>query len=72
MRIIFTKFDKKSINSLPRILFPGKIVLIDKAEDTEEAVNFLLSPHSRCRYGDPSFVQQGQGIPGFSAPGEHP
>ena len=43
MRIIFTKFDKKSINSLPRILFPGKIVLIDKAEDTEEAVNFLLS-----------------------------
>lgn len=43
MKIIFTKFDKKSINSLPRILFPGKIVLIDKAEDTEEAVNFLLS-----------------------------
>ena len=43
MRIIFTKFDKKSINSLPRILFPGKIVLVDKAEDTEEAVNFLLS-----------------------------
>ena len=43
MKIIFTKLDKKSINSLPRILFPGKIVLIDKAEDTEEAVNFLLS-----------------------------
>lgn len=43
MKIIFTKFDKNSINSLPRILFPGKIVLIDKAEDTEEAVNFLLS-----------------------------
>ena len=43
MKIIFTKFDKKSINSLPRILFPGKIVLVDKAEDTEEAVNFLLS-----------------------------
>ena len=43
MKIIFTKFDKKSINSLPRILFPGKIVLIDKAEDTEDAVNFLLS-----------------------------
>lgn len=43
MKIIFTKFDKKSINSLPRILFPGKIVLVDKAEDTEDAVNFLLS-----------------------------
>ena len=43
MKIIFTKFDKKSINSLPRILFPGKVVLIDKAEDTEDAVNFLLS-----------------------------
>ena len=42
MKIIFTKFDKKTISNLPRILFPGKVVLIDKAEDTEEAVNFLL------------------------------
>jgi len=43
MKIIFTKFDKKAIGNLPRVLFPGKVVLIDKAEDTEEAVNFLLS-----------------------------
>lgn len=43
MKIIFTRFDKKAITSLPRILFPGKIILIDKAEDTEAAVNYLLS-----------------------------
>ena len=43
MKIIFTKFDKKAIGNLPRVLFPGKVVLIDKAEDTEEAVDFLLS-----------------------------
>ncbi len=42
MKIIFTSFDKKTINSLPRILFPGKIVIIDKPEDTEDAVDFLL------------------------------
>ncbi len=73
MKIIFTNFDKKSINSLPRILFPGKIVLIDKAEDTEEAVNFLLSQpilgvDTETR---PSF-SKGRGLPGFAAPGEHP
>ena len=42
MKIIFTSFDKKTINGLPRILFPGKVVVIDKPEDTDAAVNFLL------------------------------
>lgn len=43
MKIIFTSFDKNTINSLPRILFPGKVIVVDKPEDTEQAVDFLLS-----------------------------
>lgn len=43
MKIIFTSFDKKTINGLPRILFPGKVIVVDKPEDTEEAVGYLLS-----------------------------
>lgn len=42
MKIIFTSFDKKTISGLPRILFPGKVVVIDKPEDTDAAVNYLL------------------------------
>ena len=43
MKIIFTSFDKAAITNLPRVLFPGKIVVVDKPEDTETAVNDLLS-----------------------------
>ncbi len=43
MKIIFTSFDKAAINGLPRVLFPGKIVVIDKPEDTDAAVDDLLS-----------------------------
>ena len=43
MKIIFTTFDKAAIGNLPRILFPGKIVVVDKPEDTEPAVNELLA-----------------------------
>ena len=42
MKIIFTSFEKKTINSLPRILFPGNMIVIDKAEDTDAAVEYLL------------------------------
>lgn len=34
MKIIFTSFDKAAITNLPRALFPGKIVVVDKPEDT--------------------------------------
>lgn len=43
MKIIFTSFDKKAIGNLPRILFPGKVVVVDKPEETEAAVDELLS-----------------------------
>mgnify|MGYP002515435623 FL=1 len=42
MKIIFTSFDKKTINGLPRILFPGKVIVVDKPEGTDEAVDYLL------------------------------
>lgn len=43
MKIIFTKFDKETLTNLPRIAFPGKIVTVSKPEETEAAVDFLLS-----------------------------
>lgn len=42
MKIIFSSFDKKTVNTLPRILFPGKVIVVDKAEDTDAAVDYLL------------------------------
>ena len=38
MKIIFTSFEKNNNNSLPRLLFPGNMIVIDKAEDTDAAV----------------------------------
>lgn len=43
MKTIFTKIDKKRISGLPRITFPGKIVTISRPEDTETAIDYLLS-----------------------------
>lgn len=43
MKIIFTKFDKYTISNLPKVTFPGKIITVTKPEDTEDAVNWLLS-----------------------------
>ena len=40
MKIIFTSFDKAAITNLPRALFPGKIVVVDKPEDTEAVIIF--------------------------------
>lgn len=42
MKIIFTKFDKYTISSLPKATFPGKIITVVKPEETEEAVEWLL------------------------------
>lgn len=43
MKVIATKFDKKYINDLPRAKFPGRIITITTAGETEKAVNYLLS-----------------------------
>lgn len=40
---LYNKFDKKSISCLPRVTFPGKIVVVLTESEAQKAVNFLLS-----------------------------
>ena len=50
MKIIFTSFEKKTINSLPRILFPGNMITYNgrwmhRLRGSEDAVQRL---HEIC------------------------
>jgi len=42
-KLIYTKFDKSAISSLPRAFFTGRIHVILSRAQAEKAVNFLLS-----------------------------
>ncbi|MFC2493313.1 MAG: 3'-5' exonuclease [Prevotella sp.] len=42
-KIIYNKFDKKSIAQLPTVTFPGKTVVVMSESEAEKAVDFLLS-----------------------------
>jgi len=42
-KIIYSKFDKKDISNLPRVLFDGRIFVINTAAEAEKAVDYLLS-----------------------------
>ena len=42
-KIIYNKFDKKSIAQLPTVTFPGKTVVVMSESEAENAVHFLLS-----------------------------
>lgn len=42
-KIIYNKFDKKSIAQLPKVAFPGKTVVVMSESEAEKAVEFLLS-----------------------------
>ena len=42
-KIIYDKFDKKSITKLPKVEFQGKIQVVITEKETERAVDFLLS-----------------------------
>lgn len=42
-RIIYNKFDKKKIADLPRVLFPGRIIVILTEGEAERAVDYLLT-----------------------------
>lgn len=42
-KIIYNKFDKKSIAELPTVTFPGKMVVVMSESEAEKAVDFLLS-----------------------------
>lgn len=41
-KIIYSKFDKTKIAELPRVLFPGRIIVILTQEEAEKAVDYLL------------------------------
>lgn len=42
-KLIYSKFDKRRIADLPRVMFEGRIVVILSPGETEKAVNYLLS-----------------------------
>lgn len=42
-KIIYNKFDKKKISSLPRVLFEGRIFVINTETEVDKAVEYLLS-----------------------------
>ena len=42
-KIIYNKFDKKSIAELPTVTFPGKTVVVMSESEAEKAVDFILS-----------------------------
>ncbi len=41
--ILYNKFDKSKIGQLPRVTFPGRIVVILNEADADKAVDYLLS-----------------------------
>jgi ribonuclease D len=42
-KVIYNKFDKSLIPSLPRAVFEGRIFVVLTAKDAEKAVNYLLT-----------------------------
>ena len=40
---LYRKIDKKIISTLPRVLFSGRIIVIDNEKDVDKAVKYLLS-----------------------------
>ena len=41
--VLYNKFDKSKISQLPRVTFPGMIVVVLNETEAEKAVNYLLS-----------------------------
>ena len=44
-KVIYNKIDKRSISNLPKVLFPGRIVVVTTENDADKAVDFLLAQH---------------------------
>ncbi len=42
-KILYNKFDKKQISSLPKVEFQGRIVVVTNREEAKKAVDYLLS-----------------------------
>lgn len=43
MRTIYSKYDKKKIQCLPRVIFPGRIEVIQSKNQVVSAINYLFS-----------------------------
>ncbi len=41
-KILYNKFDKKQISSLPKVEFQGRIVVVTNREEAKKAVDYLL------------------------------
>lgn len=41
--VLYNRFDKSKISQLPRVTFPGKIVVVLNEAEAEKAVSYLLS-----------------------------
>lgn len=42
-KIIYNKFDKHEITALPKVLFDGRIIVINTAAEVDKAVDYLMS-----------------------------
>lgn len=42
-KVIYNKIDKRSISNLPKVLFPGRIVVVTTENDADKAVDLLLA-----------------------------
>ena len=42
-KVIYNKIDKRSISNLPKVIFPGRIVVVTTENDADKAVDFLLA-----------------------------
>ena len=42
-KVIYNKIDKRSISNLPKVLFPGRIVVVTTENDADKAVDVLLA-----------------------------
>lgn len=43
MKTLVSRYDKKLIPQLPKVLFQGRIIVIQSKEEAEKAVNYLLT-----------------------------
>lgn len=43
MKTIYAEIDKSLINDLPRVIFEGRIIVVQTKDEAEKAIDFLLS-----------------------------
>lgn len=43
MKTLYNKFDKQAISALPRVLFEGRVIVVQSEGEADKAVDYLLS-----------------------------